>query len=116
VKDLAGLLGSQLVKLHHHVRKFEEFVRALDTPRHRREHLGQLRRHLMALRSAGSLLNRHFDEGNVKIVRHVLTSFFVSSGSSLNVPYEETDGVAMGSSPSPVIASFYVEAFEEVAV
>jgi hypothetical protein len=49
------------------------------------------------------LLNQHFQEDILALFRHVLTSTcFCFDGQY----YEQTDGVAMGSPLSPVIADF----------
>jgi hypothetical protein len=47
------------------------------------------------------LLSRHFDEAILRLFCHVLTSSFFSFNGQF---YEQTDGVAMGSPLSPVIA------------
>ena len=59
------------------------------------------------------LLSQHFDKDILSLFKHTLTSTcFCFKG----VYYEQTDGVAMGSPPSPVIANFYVEEFERKAL
>jgi hypothetical protein len=59
------------------------------------------------------LLRRHFDKGILRLFRHVLTySFFSFNGQF----YEQTDGVAMGSPLFPVIANYFMEYFEEMAL
>jgi hypothetical protein len=59
------------------------------------------------------LLSRHFDEAILRLFRHVLTSSFFSFNGQF---YEQTDGVAMGSPLSPVIANYFMEYFEEMAL
>jgi hypothetical protein len=59
------------------------------------------------------LPNRHFDEGILRLFRHVQTSSFFRFNGQF---YEQTDGVAMGSPLSPVIADFFMERFEETAL
>ena len=55
------------------------------------------------------LLRPHFDPPVVNLFRHCLTSsYFVWKGNF----YEQTDGVAMGSPLSPIIADFFMEDFE----
>jgi hypothetical protein len=55
---------------------------------------------------AMDLLGRHFEEDVLGLFRHVLTtSYFTFNGQF----YGQTDGVAMGSPLSPVIANFYME-------
>jgi hypothetical protein len=49
------------------------------------------------------LLGRHFGDDILCLFRHVLTSYFFRFDGQF---YEQADGVAVGSSVSPVIASF----------
>jgi hypothetical protein len=59
------------------------------------------------------LLGCHFTQDIVTLFKHVLTStYFVCGGQH----YEQTDGVAMGSRLSPVIAYFFMEDSEERAL
>jgi hypothetical protein len=59
------------------------------------------------------LLSHHFGEDVLALLKHVLTStYFCFDGQF----YEQTDGVAMGSSLSPVIANFFMEDFEKNAI
>jgi hypothetical protein len=68
---------------------------------------------MMPIEEALRLLSRNFDEAILRLFRHVLTfSFFSFNGQF----YEQTDGVAMGSPPSPVIANYFMEYFEEMAL
>jgi hypothetical protein len=58
------------------------------------------------------LLCNHFEEDVLALFKHVLTStYFCSDGQF----YEQTDGVAMGSPLTPVIANFFMEDFEKKA-
>jgi hypothetical protein len=59
------------------------------------------------------LLSRHFDKGILRLFRHVLTSSFFRFNGQF---YEQTNGVAMGSPLSPLIADFFMENFEETAL
>ena len=60
-----------------------------------------------------SLLSQHFEDSILALFRHVLTStYFCYDGQF----YEQTDGVAMGSPLSPVIANFFMEDFENKAL
>jgi hypothetical protein len=59
------------------------------------------------------LLSRHFDGAILRLFRHVLTSSFFSFNGQF---YEQTDGVAMGSPLSHVIANYFMEYFEEMAL
>jgi len=60
-----------------------------------------------------TLLSQHFNKDILALYKHVLTSnYFCVDGQF----YEQTDGVAMGSPLSPVIANFYMEDFETKAI
>jgi hypothetical protein len=60
-----------------------------------------------------SLLSQHFEDDILALFKHVLTStYFCYDGQF----YEQTDGVAMGSPLSPVIANFFMEDFERRAI
>ena len=56
------------------------------------------------------LLRQHFKDDVLALYKHVLTSTYFCVDGQL---YEQTDGVAMGSPLSPVIANFYMEEFEK---
>jgi retron-type reverse transcriptase len=59
------------------------------------------------------LLSHHFEDYVPALFQHVLTStYFCFDGHF----YEQTDGVAMGSPLSPVIANFFMEDFEKKAI
>jgi hypothetical protein len=59
------------------------------------------------------LLSQHFQKDILALFHHTLTStYFCFDGQY----YEQTDGVAMGSPLSPVIANFFMEDFEKKAV
>jgi hypothetical protein len=68
---------------------------------------------MVPIEEALRLLNQHFDEVILRLFRHVLTSSFLSFNGQF---YEQTDGVAMGSLLSPVIANYLMEYFEEMAL
>jgi hypothetical protein len=56
------------------------------------------------------LLGRHFKEDILGLFRHILTTSYITfNGQS----YRQTDGVAMGSPLSSVIANFYMEGYEK---
>jgi hypothetical protein len=63
---------------------------------------------MVPLEEALRLLGRHFDEAILRLFHHVLTSSFFSFNGQF---YEQTDGVAMGSPLSPVIANYFMEYF-----
>jgi hypothetical protein len=56
-----------------------------------------------------TLLSQHFKDEVLALHKHVLTSTYFCVDAQF---YEQTDGVAMGSPLSPVIANFYMEDFE----
>jgi hypothetical protein len=59
-----------------------------------------------------SLLSWQFDEGDIRLFHHILTS-----SSCFNSQfYKQMDRVAMGSLLSPVIAKFFMIDYEEVAL
>jgi len=59
------------------------------------------------------LLDQDFNNDILDLFRHVSTStYFCFNGQY----YEQTDGVAMGSPLSPVIANLYMEEFENKAI
>jgi hypothetical protein len=55
-----------------------------------------------------NLLSQHFGEDIMALFRHVLTSTYFSFRGKF---YEQTDGMAMGSPLSPVIAYCFIEDF-----
>jgi len=59
------------------------------------------------------LLSQHFEEDVLALFKHVLTSTYFCFDAQF---YEQTDGVAMGSPHSPVIANFFIEDFEKKAI
>jgi len=60
-----------------------------------------------------TLLSQHFKDEILALYKHVLTSTYFCVNSQF---YEQTDGVAMGSPLSPVIANFYMEDFETKSI
>jgi hypothetical protein len=65
------------------------------------------------IRETMNLLSQHFEEDILTLFCHILTSSYFSYTGQF---YEQIDGVAMGSPLSPVIANFYMEDFEEMAL
>jgi hypothetical protein len=115
-KYLAGLLSSHLGQSQHHVKNSEEIVRTLDTLRVSSKDIvfsfdvvSFFTR--VPLKDALNFMSRHSDEGNLRIFCHVLMFYCFNREF-----YEQTDGVAMGSPLSPVIANFFMEDFEEDAL
>jgi retron-type reverse transcriptase len=68
---------------------------------------------MVPIEEALHLLSRHFDKAILRLFHHVLTSSFFSFNGQF---HEQTDGVAMGSPLSPVIANYSMEYFEEMAL
>ena len=60
-----------------------------------------------------TLLSQHYKDEILAQNKHVLTSTYICVDRQF---YEQTDGVAMGSPLSPVIANFYMEDFETKAI
>jgi hypothetical protein len=58
------------------------------------------------------LLLQHFHTQMISLFKQVLTTYFLHNG----VFYDQTDGVAMGSPLAPVIANYYMEHFEQLAI
>ena len=59
------------------------------------------------------ILSQHFEDDVLALFKHLLTStYFCFDGQF----YKQTDGVTMGSPPSPVIANFFTEDFEKKAI
>jgi retron-type reverse transcriptase len=56
------------------------------------------------------LLSHHFEDDVLELFKHVLKSTYFHSDGQF---YEQTDGVAMGSPLSPVIANFFMGDFEK---
>jgi hypothetical protein len=65
------------------------------------------------IREAMDLLGCHFEEDVLALFRHVLNSSYVTFNGQF---YGQTDGVAMGSPLSLVIANFYMEDYEKAAL
>jgi len=59
------------------------------------------------------LLSQHFNKEILALNKHVLTSTYFCVDSQF---YEQTEGVAMVSPLTPVIANFYMEDFETKAI
>jgi hypothetical protein len=68
---------------------------------------------MVPIKETMDLLRRHFEEDILGLFHHVLTtSYFTFNGQY----YGQTDGVAMGSPLSPVIANFYMEDYEKAGL
>jgi hypothetical protein len=117
-KYLAGLLRQFTRNSGHHVKNSFQFVQILESLRVRPEDLMvsfdvvSLFTNIPIVDSLG-LLSHHFGEDVLALFKHMLTStYFCFDGQF----YEQTDGVAMGSPLSPVIANFFMEDFEKNAI
>jgi hypothetical protein len=75
--------------------------------------------HIMSLftkvpiRETMDLLGRHFEEDVLGLFRHVLTTSYFNCNGQF---YGQTDGMAMGSPLSHVIANYYMEDYEKAAL
>jgi len=117
-KYLPGLLKPLIGTTMHHVKNSVQFIQILQTI--------QIEPHDLLVSfdivslftnvpigDSLLLLEQHFNIDLVNLFRHVLTStYFYFNGQY----YEQTDGVAMGSLFSLVIANFYMEDFENRAL
>jgi hypothetical protein len=117
-QHLAGLLGAHIAGFPHHVRNSMEFINTINTlragPRDILVSFDAVSLFIMVpIEEALRLLSRHLDEAILRLFRHVLTSSFFSFNGQF---YEKTNGVAMGSPLSPVIANSFMEYFEEMAL
>jgi hypothetical protein len=65
------------------------------------------------IRGTMNLLGRHFEEDILGLFRHVLTTSYYTFNGQF---YGQTNGVAMGSPLSPVIANFYMEDYEKATL
>src|SRR5215469_1292483 len=117
-KHLAGLLSPLTGKSTHHVKNSAQFTQTLDTIRIQPQEF-MVSFDIVSLFTnvpigdSLELLSQHFKKDILALFRHALTStYFCFDGQY----YEQTDGVAMGSPLSPVIANFYMEEFEKKAI
>jgi hypothetical protein len=65
------------------------------------------------IREATSLISRHFEDDILRLFRQVLTSSYFSFDGQF---YRQTNGVTLGSPLIPVIANFFIEDLENVAL
>jgi hypothetical protein len=117
-KHLSGLLNQHIGKSTHHVKNSFHFIKILKSLQTK---LGDLMVSFdvvslftkVPVKESLTLLSQHFKEEVLSLFKHVLTStYFCVEGQF----YKQTDGVAMGSPLSPVIANFYMEDFEIKAI
>jgi retron-type reverse transcriptase len=114
-KYLANLLKPFVGQSTHHVKNSAAFINIVDSLKLETEDL-MVSFDVVSLftkvpiSDSISLLKTLFSEDIVNLFEHVLTStYFIFHGQF----FEQTDGVAMGSPLSPVIANFFMEAFEQ---
>jgi hypothetical protein len=117
-KFLAGLLRPLTSSTAHHVKNSIDFIQIIQTISLQPDDI------IVSLDMVSlftdvlvtdylKLLNQHFQEDVLALFRHVLTStYFCFDGQY----YEQTDGVAMGSPLSLVIADFFMEESERRAI
>jgi hypothetical protein len=117
-QHLAGLLSYHTGHSPHHVKNSTDFVQTLNSLRVD-PHDIMVSFDVVSLftqvpiSETMDLLRPLFGENILPLFRHVLsTSYFTVNGEF----YGQTDGVAMGSPLSPVIANFYMEDFEKTAL
>jgi len=117
-KHLSGLLNQLTGKTAHHVKNSFHFIEMLKSLQIKP---GDVMVSFVVVslftkvpvEESFTLLNQHFNNEILALYKHVLTStYFCMDGQF----YEQTDGVAMGSPLSPVIANFYMEDFEMKAI
>ena len=115
---LAGLLSQLTGNSAHHVKYSFQFVQILESLRVQPDDLMvsfdvvSLFTNVPTVDSL-ELLSHHFEDGVLALFIHVITStYFCFDGQFC----EQTDGVAMGSPLSPVIANFFMENFEKKAI
>jgi len=117
-KYLAGLLSQLTGNLAHHVKNSFQFIQITESPCVQPESL-MVSFNMVSLFTnvpivdSLELLSLHFEDDVLALFKHVLTSpYFCFDGRF----YEQTDGVAMGSPLSPVIANFFMDNFEKKAI
>jgi len=117
-KYLAGLLSQLTRNSAHHGKNSFQFVQILESLRVRPEDLMVSFDMVSTFTNVPivdslELLSHHFEEDVLALFKHVLTStYFCFDGQF----YVQTDGVAMDSPLSLVIANFFMEDFEKKAI
>jgi hypothetical protein len=117
-KYLAGLLNQLTGNLAHHVKKSFQFVQTLKSLRVQPEDL-MVSFDVVSLFTSVpivdslELLSQHIEDDILALFKQVLTStYFCFDGQF----YEQTDGVAMGSPLSTVIANIFMQDFEKKVI
>lgn len=115
-KYLTGPLSSLVGQCMHHVKNWKEFIKFWGTLQLSPADLLVMWFLLytqIPIQEPFELLKPVFTEEIVNLFQFVVTSlYFLYDGAF----YEQVDGVAMGSPLSPVVANFYMEAFEHLAL
>jgi len=117
-KYLAGLLSQLIGNSAHHVKNSFQFVQVLESLRVQPEDLVvsfdvvSLFTNVPIVDSLEHL-SHHFEDDVMALFKHILTSTYFRFDGQF---YEQTDGVAMGSTLSSVIANFFMENFEKKAI
>jgi hypothetical protein len=118
VKQLTGFLNQLTGNSAHHVKNSAHFIQILDNLQVQPGDL-MVSFDIVSLftkvpvEDSLSLLGHHFTDDILALFKLVLTStYFCVNGQY----YEQTDGVAMGSPLSPVMANFFMEEFEKNAL
>jgi len=117
-KYFTGLLTQLTGNSAHLVENFFHFVQILVSLRVQPEHI-MVSFDVVSLftevRIVDSieLLSHHFEDDVLTSLKHILTSTYFCYGGQF---YEQTDGVALDSPLSPVIANFFMEDFEKKTI
>ena len=113
-KHLATLLKSLVGQSEHHIKNSKQFIDIIKTIKLEETDIlvsfdVESLFTKVPLAETLVLLRPHFDPPVINLFQHCLTSsYFIWKGTF----YEQTDGVAMGSPLSPVLANFFMEDFE----
>jgi hypothetical protein len=109
MKHPARLLNSLIGHSKHHVKNSTEFIHALQTLRVGPQDI-MVSFNMVSLFTNVPILSCHFTQDIVTVFKDMLTStYFVCNGQC----YEQTDGIAIGSPLSPIIANFNMEDSEK---
>ncbi|XP_046401606.1 uncharacterized protein LOC124167667 [Ischnura elegans] len=115
---LAGILSEHIGHGDHHIQNSSKFVKTIADMRLESTDI-MVSFDVVSLftrvpiMDTMELLKGKFDHDTVLLFHHALTTTYFKYNDTF---YEQTDGVAMGSPLSPVIANFFMESFEEEAL
>jgi hypothetical protein len=117
-KHLTGLLSLFVRQTDHHIKNSKAFIQKLNTISLQETDI-LVSIHVVSLftkvplEDTLQMLPQHFHNWTISLFRQVLTtSYFLYYG----MFYDKTDGVTMGSPLAPVIANYYMEYFEQLAI